>query len=722
MSGGSQNSKFYASLGYFDQDGIVMKNWYKRYSGRFNSEFKIADRVTIGENINIVHRSDHGTDRNGQEGSAVALGAYRTQPIIPNIWTEADYAGLSHNFTAGDWGGTGIAPRLGNGSNYVADQTRGEDNTWQELRVFGNVFADVKIIEGLNFRTSFGGFMSNTYYRGWSGKTYENSENTATSSYGNSANYRGEWTWTNTLTFARQMGEHNLLAVLGYEAGKYGMGRDVGANKADYFSESLAYRTVSNGATLVNGYGGYSTPRTLVSQFLRADYNFRNKYYVSGTVRRDGSSVFGPETRYGVFPSASAGWRISEESFLAGASFISDLKIRGGYGTMGNQLAVSTANQFYLYAGSAANSYYDINGTTGSSKLGFYPSRIGNPDAQWETSVNANIGFDAVLLNRTLEINFDWYMKDSRDLLFTPELPGTAGDASAPAVNIGEMHNTGIDLQLIYHQNWGDFSFEANLTFTSYTNEIVAISPGYDYFDSGGSRIGSFNRNMVGYPMGQFWGYNVTGIFQSQGEVDGAATQDGATAGTFRYEDADGSGAIDPDDRQFIGNPNPDFTYGINLVLGYKGFDLTAFFYGSQGAEIFDYNLWWLDFWPSFQGQKSTDLLYNSWSPSNTSGTTPMASNQSNFSTNTVSNSYYVQDGSFFRLKNLQIGYTFDKAMLGNTFANARVYLQATNLFTITSYSGLDPELASFDDRFTGVDEGNLPAIQQYLIGVSFGF
>ena len=334
----------------------------------------------------------------------------------------------------------------------------------------------------------------------------------------------------------------------------------------------------------------------------------------------------------------------------------------------------------------------------------------------------ANIGFDAVLLNRTLEVNFDWYMKDSKDLLFTPELPGTAGNASAPAVNIGEMHNTGVDLQLIYHQMWGDFSFEANATFTTYTNEIVSISPGYDYFDSGGSRIGSFNRNTVGQPMGQFWGYDVSGIFQSQGEVDGAATQDGATAGTFRYADIDGSGAIDPDDRTFIGNPNPDFTYGLNLVFGYKGFDLTAFFYGSQGAEIFNYNKWWLDFWPSFQGQKSTDLLYNSWSPSNTSGTTPMASNQSNFSTNTVSNSYYVEDGSFFRLKNLQIGYTFDKAVLGNVFANARVYLQATNLFTITQYSGLDPELASFNDTYMGVDEGNLPAIQQYLIGVSFGF
>ena len=722
LSGGNQNSKFYASMGYLDQEGVVLSNWYKRYSGRFNSEFNIKDRVTIGENLNVVHRSDNGTGRNGDEGTAVMMGVYRAQPIIPVKWTGDPYTGLSHTFVEGDWGGTGIAPRLGNGSNYVASATRNADDGWQDLRVFGNVFADVKIIEGLTFRTSFGGSINNWYQRNWTGKTYEDSENTATSSYNEQGGFGGEWTWTNTLTFARQMGEHNLLAVAGYESGKYGMGRNVGATHADYFSEALTYRTVSNGANLVSGYSNYWTPRTLVSQFLRADYNFRDKYYLSGTVRRDGSSVFGADTRYGVFPSGSAGWRISEESFLAGAGFISDLKIRGGYGTMGNQLPVNPANQYYLYSGNPADSYYDINGTTNGSLLGFFPSRIGNPDAQWETNVTANVGFDAVLFDRKVEVNFDWYVKDSKDLLFAPELPGTAGNASAPSVNVGEMHNSGIDIQLIYRQIWGDFSLEANATFTTYKNEIVSIAEGYDYFDAGGSRIGSFNRNSVGYSMGQFWGYNVLGLFQSQGDVDAAATQDGAAPGSFQYDDIDDSGAIDPDDRMFIGNPNPDFTYGLNLVLGYKGFDLTAFFYGSQGNDIFNYNKWWLDFWPSFQGQKSTDLLYNSWTPSNTDATVPIASNKSNFSTNQVSNSYYVEDGSFFRLKNLQIGYTFDQAVLGNVFANARIYLQGPNLFTLTQYSGLDPDLASFSDTFMGVDEGNLPAIKQFLIGVSLGF
>jgi TonB-linked SusC/RagA family outer membrane protein len=734
MSGGNQNSKFYAGLGYFDQDGVVIGNWYKRFSGRFNSEFKIKDRVTIGENINIVHRSDRGTANNDSEGGGV-MAAYGTQPIIPVLWTGPDFVGLSHTFVEGDWGGTGIAPRLGNRNNYVAGATRDADDVWQNLRVLGSVFADVKIIEGLNFRSTYGGDMSFSYSTNWTGSTYEESENRATSTYGEDGRYSGNWTWTNTLTFARQMGDHNVLVVAGYEAGKYGIGRGVNSTGAGYFSDAFSYRTVSNGSNLLGGGSYYNTPRSLVSQFARADYNFRNKYYLSGTVRRDGSSVFGPENRYGVFPSVSGGWRISDESFMAGASFISDMKIRGGYGTMGNQLPVSTSNQFFLFGGDPSRTFYDLNGTFNSSLPGFRPTRVGNPDAKWETNVTTNIGFDALLFDRKFELVFDWYTKNSQDLLFSPELPGTAGAASAPAVNVGEMHNSGIDIQVIYRQIWGDFSLEANLTFTTYKNEIIAIAEGYDYFDSGGSRIGPFNRNAVGGSMGQFWGYDVQGLYQETDLTwdpdplvlkyvpnEGVAVQDGQGPGFFRYTDADGSGTIDPDDRMFIGDPNPDFTYGINLVLGYKGFDVTAFFYGSQGAEITNHNLWWIDFWPSFQNQKSTDLLYNSWTPSNTGARTPKASNISNFSTNAVNNSYYVEDGSFFRLKNLQIGYTFDRAILGNVFSSARLYLQGVNLFTITKYTGLDPELRSGNDTYFGVDRGNLPANKQFLVGVSLGF
>ena len=732
LSGGNQNSKFYAGLNYFDQDGIVIYNWFKRYSGRFNSEFKIKDRVTVGENLNVTYRAGHGTDNNDTE-NGVAMGAYTTQPVIPVKWEWDPFVGLSHTFVRGDWASTGLAPRLGNKDNMVPDFYRDKDDVSSGMRILGNVFADVKIIEGLNFRTSFGGDFGYGYSTDWYASSYEKSENHLTDVYSEDGSYGGSWTWTNTLTFARQMGDHNVLAVAGYEATKEGMGRGVGATGNGYYSNVFSFRTVSNGDNLSSAYSYFNTPRALVSQFLRADYNFREKYYLSGTVRRDGSSVFGPDTRYGVFPSVSGGWRISNESFMAGVGFIDDLKIRGGYGTMGNQLPVSTSNQFYLYGGSPSTSFYDLNGSFTSSVPGKRPTRIGNPDAKWETNITTNIGFDALLFDRKIQLIFDWYTKNSVDLLFTPELPGTAGAASAPAVNVGEMHNSGIDVQAIYHQVWGDFSLEANLTFTTYKNEIVRIAEGYDYFDSGGSRIGSFNRNLVGAPMGSFWGYEVQGLFQeadlTYNAVDeiwepneGVALQDGQQPGFFRYVDENGDGEITPDDRKILGNPNPDFTYGINLVLGYKGFDITAFFYGSQGNEITNHNLWWIDFWPSFQNQKSKDLLYNSWTPTNTDAKTPMASNKSNFSTNTVNNSYYIEDGSFFRLKNLQLGYTFDKRVLGNVFANARIYLQGTNLFTLTKYTGLDPEQRSGSDTYFGVDRGNLPQIKQFIVGVNLGF
>jgi TonB-linked SusC/RagA family outer membrane protein len=424
-----------------------------------------------------------------------------------------------------------------------------------------------------------------------------------------------------------------------------------------------------------------------------------------------------------VFPSVSAAWRISEESFLAGSDIVNDLKIRGGYGTMGNQAAASTANQYYLYSGGAGWSFYDINGTYTSSALGFRPSRIGNPDAKWETNITANAGFDAVLFGRKFELVFDWYMKRNVDLLYNPELPGTAGNADRPYVNVGEMLNTGIDLQLIYRQIWSDFSFEANATFTTVNNEIVKIAEGIEFFDatqSGGDRIGSTSRNEVGYPVGSFFGYDYLGLFQDQGDVDAHATQEGAEPGFLKFNDTDGDGEITPDDRIHIGDPNPDFTYSLNLNFGWKGFDLVAFFYGSQGNDILNQNKWWLDFWQSFQGQRSNELLTNSWTPDNTGADLPKASNKSNFSTNNEFNTYYIEDGSFFRLKNLQIGYNFGR--VGNVFDNLRVYVQGTNLFTITGYSGLDPELYQPNETVFGIDQGNLPVAKQFIVGVNIGF
>ncbi len=402
----------------------------------------------------------------------------------------------------------------------------------------------------------------------------------------------------------------------------------------------VTYRTLTNGAKISGAGSDLYTATTLLSQFARADYSFMDRYLLSATVRRDGSSKFGATNRYGIFPSFSAGWRISDEPFFKGISFINDLKLRGSYGKMGNQLAVDPQNQFYAYGGDPSTSFYDINGTFTSAPQGFHPVRIGNPDAKWETNITTDIGLETSFLNSKIGIKADWYDKKTKDLLYNPTLPGTAGAATAPYINIAAMTNTGLDLELSYKDKWGDLGFDGSVVVTTYKNTIDKIADGIDYFDAnGGSRIGAFNRNMVGHSMSEFFGYKVIGLFQSAADVASSPTQDGAAPGLFKYQDTNGDGKIDASDRVFIGNPLPKFTYGFNLAFSYKNFDLTAFIQGSYGNDIFNWNTWWVDFWPSFAGEKSTELLYKSWTPTNTNTNIPMATSLSNFSTNTQSNS-----------------------------------------------------------------------------------
>jgi TonB-dependent starch-binding outer membrane protein SusC len=724
LSGGTDNAKFFAAVGVFNQQGVVMYTDAEKYTGRFNSEFTfLKDRIKVGENFTFTYRSGRSVGNLG-EGSPISMAAYRTQPIIPAIWTGDDFMGLSHLFKAGDFGGTGIAPRLGNSSNSVANLTRAKDNWNFGTHLIGSAFIDIKLMQGLNFKSTLGGTLDNSYYYNYSFATYESSENTLSNSFTEGATYGNDWVFTNQLTFDKTFGEHKILAFAGYEAVKYGVGRSVSGQRSGYFTDDPLYRTLTNGATLVAANSSLNTPTTLESQFIRADYSFRDRYILSATVRRDGSSKFQSDKRFGIFPSVSAGWRISDENFFKSITFINDLKFRATYGEMGNQLAVSPYNQFYSYGGTPAYSFYDMNGAFTSSVQGFAASRIGNPNAKWETNKTTDFGFDASILNNKVGLKFDYYIKKTFDLLYNPEMPATAGIATVPYVNIAAMTNKGIDAELSYRNKWGDFGFDGSVVFTSYNNNIDKIAPPVTFFDySGGTtRIGAANRNMVGHSMSEFFGYKVLGLFQSADEVASSPTQTGAAPGFFKFQDTNKDGVITTADRDFIGNPNPKFTYGINLAFTYKNFDLTAFFYGSQGNDIFNWNKYFIDFWPSFQGQKSKELLYESWTTERTNATVPKASNTANFSTNSQVTSYYVEDGSYLRAKNIQLGYTIPESLISKVnIKSLRVYIQTANLFTITKYSGLDPELGG-DDRAYGSDTGNYPLVKQVLFGLNVSF
>jgi TonB-dependent starch-binding outer membrane protein SusC len=723
LSGGNENARYFAGVGIFDQKGILLANEQKRYTGRFNSEFgMLKNRVKIGENLTIAYRNRLGGGvTNLGEGSPFQMGPYRAQSIVPVYWTGQPFQGLSHKFVEGEYGGTGIIARLGNNSNPVANLTRDKDDYRWDLNLMGNMYVDIKILNGLSFRSSVGGGYYSFYGVDWYNATYENSENNLTHTFSESSGFGNNWVWTNQLTFDKSFGDHKIAAVAGYESVKDGMGRDMNASRGGYFSTDVSYRTLSNGAAINSATSNYFTPYALVSYFAKADYAYRNKYMLSATIRRDGSSKFGETNRYGVFPSFSGAWRIGDEAFLDGLTWISDLKIRGSWGTMGNQLSLTAQNQYYLYGGSQNESFYDINGAMTSSVQGFRPTRIGNPDAKWETNMTADIGFEGTLFNDKVTVVFDWYDKETKDLLFQLELPGIAGTATAPYVNVASMKNTGIDLELGYRNNWGDFGFSGNLTMTTYNNNITKIADNVTFFDQGGSttRIAAANRNMVGHPMSAFYGYHILGLFQSAADVTESPTQDGAGPGRFKFDDINGDKKITTDDRGFIGDPNPDVTYGLNLAFTYKNFDLTAYVYASQGNDIFAWNKYFIDFWPAFQGQKSKALLYDSWTPQRPNAKTPIASNTSNFSTMTQVHDYYIEDGSYARLKNLQLGYTIpEKVSSKINVKSLRLYLQAINLFTLTKYSGMDPELGG-DDRAFGADTGNYPNVKQFVFGIN---
>nr|MBA2762431.1 SusC/RagA family TonB-linked outer membrane protein [Segetibacter sp.] len=375
------------------------------------------------------------------------------------------------------------------------------------------------------------------------------------------------------------------------------------------------------------------------------------------------------------------------------------------------------------------SSFYDINGTSNSATTGFQSSFVGNPEGKWEENITTDIGFDASLFNGKTELVFDWYNKGTNDLLFQRRGVATGGLAfAAPRTfyNTASMVNKGVDIMLSQKASVGRSLNKVTLdftgTFTTYNNEITALAEGNTFYETGGSRIGNFVRNAIGHPVGSFFGYQVVGLFQDTVDVAASPKQTGAGVGRFKYLDANSDGKISDSDRVFFGDPNPDFTYGLNVNAAYQAFDLSIFFYGSKGADAIHYTKYFTDFFPSFQGAKSEDLLYNSFSPTNKGAKTPIAENVSNFSNNTVPNSYYLENASYLRLKNLTIGYTLPTKLLNRIkIDKLRVYVQGANLFTKTKYTGLDPEIIGGQDNF-GIDAGPYPTVKQFLFGLNVNF
>lgn len=720
FSGGTETSRFYIGLGAQTQQGILLNNDFKRYTFRANTEFDLSKRIRIGENLQFTYRSVRGQDGdNGGQGVAAnendILAAFRMPSIIPVYDEFGGYAGTA-------------AKGFNNPRNPVASRDGQFNNTNFQAQAFGNLYVEVDPIDNLTLRSSIGGQYNGQYGVGYGRLQYENSENNSATSYNEFSNYAFSWVLTNTANYKRKFGFHSVDLLAGQEALNTGVGRNMSGNGQNPFSFDPNYITLATvsatGRTVTSGYG---LGVNFNSYFGRLNYIYNDKYIVTGLIRRDGSSRFGANNRYGVFPAASAAWRISAEEFMKNVGWVTDLKIRGGYGLMGNSNNVDPNNQFSLYAANLGNSAYDINGSNSSTVDGYYRSRIGNVDAKWETSITSNIGFDGSFFNNRLEVIFDLWRKDTKDLLFAVPIPDVIGTyASAPSVNIGKMLNQGLDIQLITRGKIGtEVGYEANVTASFLKNEITYLAPGLTYLTTVNPGFRGINpiRNQLGYSISSFYGYQVAGLFKSKEEVASAATQDGAAPGRFRYVDIDGNGKIDANDRTYLGSPVPKFTGGVNLGLNYRGFDINVYGYTSIGNKIFNQSKWFTDFYPSFAGAAISARVKNSWTPQNVNATIPIFESASNFSTNTQSNSYYVEDGSYFRLQNLSIGYNVPASFLERLkIQRLRVFASTNNLFTITKYQGLDPSVGGSADTNFGIDVGNYPITRSFTGGVSIGF
>ncbi|TBH72514.1 SusC/RagA family TonB-linked outer membrane protein [Aquirufa antheringensis] len=718
IQGGTATGRFYLGLSGQEQEGILIRNNFKRYSARFNSEFDLGKKVRIGENIQMTYRSVIG-QAGGNNGLGVAgdesviLSAYRMPTAIP-VYDE--FGSFASTKAAG----------FNNPRNPVRQILRNNsnDNNYN-ASAFGNVYVEYEPIKDLIIKSSIGGQYAGYAYKDYNYKYLGDSEPEASNSFGEGSGYNFAYTFTNTAAYKTKWRKHGLNALIGMEALNTGAGRQISGSGINPFSMDTDFVTLSSVQSPVVNSGLYSGVN-FYSLFSKLDYNFNEKYYVTGVVRRDGSSRFGSENRYGIFPAVSAAWRVTSEEFMKDLPAISDLKIRGGWGLMGNSNNVDPANQFSLYAANRGNSFYPIDGQSSGANEGYYRSRIGNPAAKWETSETMNIGFDATLYNGKWEIVLDVWRKDTRDLLFNVPLPAVVGpSASAPSVNVAKMRNQGIDFQIINRGNiTSDLKYELTLNNSFLKNEIVAFAPGITNLTGGAFRGITPVRMEVGRSLSSFYGYQVIGYFNSAAEVAAAPAQDGKGLGRFRYADINGDGKITTDDRTFLGSPVPTYTGGINVGLTYKDFEFATYLYASAGNKIWNQSKWFTDFFGTFEGSGKGERAKQSWTPAlGNSAAAPIWESASNLSTSAAANSWYVEDGDYIRVQNISLGYNIPKnytSKLG--IKRAKFTLSANNIFTITKYKGLDPGVGGAADTGFGIDVGNYPVTRSFNASINLTF
>ena len=719
VSGGTESGRYAMSLNYFNQQGIMIHTSFKRYTLRSNTEFNINKHIRVGQNFQVGYASRIGQPTgNSNEGNPTSF-AYRVPPIVPVYDVAGNFAGTR---------GTDVD----NSVNPVSLLYRNKDNQQNEVRLFGNAYAEVDILKNLTAKTSFGIDYNLYNYRNYVPRDIESAEARSTQSLTTTNNFEWTWTWYNTLTYNIVLNNiHKLNIIAGTESIK-NYYENFDATRTNFLVDAMDNRYLSAGTGVQTNNGGAANWR-LASEFARLSYGLSGKYLFDATVRRDRSSRFAAANRVAYFPAVSAGWVISDEEFAKSTgTWLSYAKFRVGWGQTGNQ-EIGNYNSFTQYATNPALSFYDLNGAKTSAIAGYELIQFGNQKAKWETTTSTNIGLDAALFKGKVDVAFDWYTRTTSDMLFPVSPPLTAGVAAAPFQNIGSMRNRGIDLGISYNGKavGGDLTYTLGANFSTYRNLVTRTNgdPNTQYFGINDERIQNFVVTQQNHPISSFFGYKHDGIFQTDAEAKEAPKNNLGSnenrAGRFKFVDTNGDGVIDTKDLTIIGSPHPKFVYGINLNVDYKNFGLAVFGAGVQGNEIFNYTKYWTDF-PTFFGNKSTRMLNESWRPGKTDAILPQLNSSDQVSI--LPSDYYLEKGSYFRFKNIQLTYSIPKAFATKLgLGPCRVYIQTQNLITLTKYSGMDPEInlrnyGAGNDRQIGVDGGSYPASKQYIVGLNLSF
>lgn len=740
IQGGNDEGSYFLSFGYYNQEGIVGGNFgksnYERYSIRANNNYTVFEaddrnflnKVRVGINAGYSRDKSSTIETNTEYGSVLGS-ALGFNPLVPVYAEDPEAVLADYPHAVSDANGKVFSlPPAGfqEIANPVAMLHAPQNGYGNSDKFVSTFWGELDVLPNLKFKSSYGVDLA---FWGNDGYTFEHflasQGKNHTQSHVYSNMHRGfRWQLENTLSYSVSLNEtHNFTALLGQSAMEYTLrelwGDDYDLLENDPSKANINYAIADRALERVaGGTGGYSSV-TLASYFGRLDYNFREKYMFQATVRRDGSSRFGANNKWGVFPSFSAGWNISNESFMEGRpEFIDHLRIRGSWGINGNE----RIGEFrYTSLMDGGQNYYFGAGDDMAMQYGASPSKLANPDIKWEETEQINLGFEARLFRSALTLGFDYFKKTTSGMLMDQPIPRYVGKG-APMANAGEMENSGLEFELSFKNNIGAFNYYINGNASLLNNKLIKLgneSGEAIYENAGASGVGPYIKGQNGEVYPFFYGYKTDGILQNQAEANAynAAYGRNAQPGDVRFVDVDGNDVIDDHDRVKIGKGMPDWTFGLNLGGDWKNFDLNAFFQGSLGNDVFDFSTR-----GDIPAMNRPAWILDRWTGEGTSNKLPRLTN-ANPNGNWASSDLYIKDGSYLRLKNLQLGYTLPATISQRvSISKLRLYVAGENLLTFTGYDGFDPELASGDYFTIGVDKGIYPQARTISFGANITF